>query len=120
MDGVILGRLGSINLVKKENTLQLECVLYGEDFCVNPSTQLFKAVLEFNDDGEEFIKAEANNKALITLWSWMSAAEVDNLNQLIGKHVSVQVENDELKDFQIISDEKFEELSKLTEEKTEN
>ena len=50
----------------------------------------------------------------------MSAAEVDNLNQLIGKHVSVQVENDELKDFQIISDEKFEELSKLTEEKTEN
>lgn len=120
MDGIILGKIGSINLVKRENTLQLECVLFGEGFCVNPSTQIFYATLEIDEDDKELVKAEANNKALIALWGWMSAAEVDNLNQLIGQPVAIQVENDELRDFQVISKEREQELLNLAEQHKED
>ena len=116
MNGTILGKVGAINIVKKQNTLQLDCVLYGEGFSVNPNVEIFHATLEI-EEGKDQIKAEANNKILMSIWTWMSFAEVDNLNQLIGQPVIIQVENDELKDFQIISKEQERDLLERNKEK---
>lgn len=122
MKGILLGHVGSINLTKVENRLQLECVLYGEGYCVNPSTNLFTATMDFNDEGKEQIRAEANNKALMSMWTWMESTGSTNLAQLTGQPVVIQVgDDDELIDFQIVSKEqeqKFLELSKEQEEKS--
>lgn len=122
MKGILLGHVGSINLTKVENRLQLECILYGEGYCVNPSTNLFTATMDFNDEGKEQIRAEANNKALMSMWTWMESTGSTNLAQLIGQPVVIQVgDDDELVDFQIVSKEqeqKFLELSKEQEEKS--
>lgn len=120
MKGILLGHVGSINLTKVENRLQLECILYGEGYCVNPSTNLFTATMDFNDEGKEQIRAEANNKALMSMWTWMESTGSTNLAQLTGQPVVIQVgDDDELVDFQIVSKEqeqKFLELSKEQEE----
>lgn len=122
MKGILLGHVGSINLTKVENRLQLECILYGEGYCVNPSTNLFTATMDFNDEGKEQIRAEANNKALMSMWTWMESTGSTNLAQLTGQPVVIQVgDDDELVDFQIVSKEqeqKFLELSKEQEEKS--
>lgn len=122
MKGILLGHVGSINLTKVENRLQLECILYGEGYCVNPSTNLFTATMDFNDEGKEQIRAEANNKALMSMWTWMESTSSTNLAQLTGQPVVIQVgDDDELVDFQIVSKEqeqKFLELSKEQEEES--
>lgn len=122
MKGILLGHVGSINLTKVENRLQLECILYGEGYCVNPSTNLFTATMDFNDEGKEQIRAEANNKALMSMWTWMESTGSTNLAQLTGQPVVIQVgDDDELVDFQIVSKEqeqKFLELSKEKEEES--
>lgn len=122
MKGILLGHVGSINLTKVENRLQLECILYGEGYCVNPSTNLFTATMDFNDEGKEQIRAEANNKALMSMWTWMESTGSTNLAQLTGQPVVIQVgDDDELVDFQIVSKEqeqKFLELSKEQEEES--
>lgn len=122
MKGILLGHVGSINLTKVENRLQLECVLYGEGYCVNPSTNLFTATMDFNDEGKEQIHAEANNKALMSIWAWMENTGTANLAQLTGQPVIIQVgDSEELVDFQIVSKEqeqKFLELAEKQEEKT--
>ena len=122
MKGILLGHVGSINLTKVENRLQLECILYGEGYCVNPSTNLFTATMDFNDEGKEQIRAEANNKALMSMWTWMESTDSTNLAQLTGQPVVIQVgDDDELVDFQIVSKEqeqKFLELSKEKEEES--
>lgn len=106
MKGVLLGHVGSINLTKVENRLQLECVLYGEGYCVNPSTNLFMATIQIDDEGKESVKAEANNNALMSMWTWMEATGSTNLSQLTGQPVVIQVgDEDELIDFQIVSKE---------------
>ena len=106
MKGILLGHVGSINLTKVENRLQLECILYGEGYCVNPSTNLFTATMDFNDEGKEQIRAEANNKALMSMWMWMESTGSTNIAQLTGQPVVIQVDdNDELVDFQIVSKE---------------
>ena len=121
MKGILLGHVGSINLTKVENRLQLECVLYGEGYCVNPSTNLFVATMDIDDEGKEHIKAEANNNTLMSIWGWMEATGSTNLAQLTGQSVVIQVgDDDELVDFQIVSKEqadKFLELSQKTEPK---
>lgn len=123
MKGILLGHVGSINLTKVENRLQLECILYGEGYCVNPSTNLFTATMDFNDEGKEQIRAEANNKALMSMWTWMESTGSTNLAQLTGKPVVIQVgDDDELVDFQIVSEEqeaKFLELSQKQDETEE-
>lgn len=120
MKGILLGHVGSINLTKVENRLQLECILYGEGYCVNPSTNLFTATMDFNDEGKEQIRAEANNKALMSMWTWMESTGSTNLAQLTGKPVVIQVgDDDELVDFQIVSEEqeaKFLELGQKQDE----
>lgn len=122
MKGILLGHVGSINLTKVENRLQLECILYGEGYCVNPSTNLFTATMDFNDEGKEQIRAETNNKALMSMWTWMESTGSTNLAQLTGQPVVIQVgDDDELVDFQIVSKEqeqKFLELSKEQEEES--
>lgn len=119
MKGILLGHVGSINLTKVENRLQLECVLYGEGYCVNPSANLFVATMDIDDEGKEHIKAEANNNTLMSIWGWMEATGSTNLAQLTGQFVVIQVgDDDELVDFQIVSKEqadKFLELSQKTE-----
>lgn len=106
MKGMLLGHVGAVNITKVENRLQLECVLYGEGYCVNPSTSLFTLTMDFDEYGEQRIRAEANNKALTSIWSWMEASKSTNLSQLIGRPVIIQVGDDEeLVDFQIISEE---------------
>ena len=67
MKGILLGHVGSINLTKVENRLQLECILYGEGYCVNPSTNLFTATMDFNDEGKEQIRAEATKSLINSL-----------------------------------------------------
>ena len=123
MKGILLGHVGSINLTKVENRLQLECILYGEGYCVNPSTNLFTATMDFNDEGKEQIRAEANNKALMSMWVWMESTGSTNLAQLTGQPVVIQVDdNDELVDFQIVSKEqeaKFLELGQKQDETKE-
>ena len=123
MKGILLGHVGSINLTKVENRLQLECILYGEGYCVNPSTNLFTATLDFDDEGKEQIRAEANNKALMSMWTWMESTGSTNLAQLTGKPVVIQVgDDDELVDFQIVSEEqeaKFLELGQKQDETEE-
>ena len=123
MKGILLGHVGSINLTKVENRLQLECILYGEGYCVNPSTNLFTATMDFNDEGKEQIRAEANNKALMSMWMWMESTGSTNIAQLTGQPVVIQVDdNDELVDFQIVSKEqeaKFLELSQKQDETEE-
>lgn len=123
MKGILLGHVGSINLTKVENRLQLECILYGEGYCVNPSTNLFTATMDFNDEGKEQIRAEANNKALMSMWTWMESTGSTNLAQLTGKPVVIQVgDDDELVDFQIVSEEqeaKFLELGQKHDETEE-
>ena len=116
MNGLLLGHVGAINLTKVENRLQLECVLYGEGYCVNPSANLFHITLEVDENDQETVQAEANNNMLASLWTWMEATGCDNMLQLTGKPVMIHVENDELKDFQIIPEEKEKELRKLQEE----
>lgn len=114
MKGILLGHVGSINLTKVENRLQLECVLYGEGYCVNPSTNLFVATMDIDAEGKEHIKAEANNNTLMSIWSWMEATGSTNLAQLTGQSVVIQVgDDDELVDFQIISKEQADKLLKL-------
>lgn len=123
MKGILLGHVGSINLTKVENRLQLECILYGEGYCVNPSTNLFTATMDFNDEGKEQIRAEANNKALMSMWMWMESTGSTNIAQLTGQPVVIQVDdNDELVDFQIVSKEqeaKFLELGQKQDETEE-
>ena len=123
MKGILLGHVGSINLTKVENRLQLECILYGEGYCVNPSTNLFTATMDFNDEGKEQIRAEANNKALMSMWMWMESTGSTNIAQLTGQPVVIQVDdNDELVDFQIVSKEqeaKFLELGQKQNETEE-
>lgn len=123
MKGILLGHVGSINLTKVENRLQLECILYGEGYCVNPSTNLFTATMDFNDEGKEQIRAEANNKALMSMWMWMESTGSNNIAQLTGQPVVIQVDdNDELVDFQIVSKEqeaKFLELGQKQNETEE-
>ena len=123
MKGILLGHVGSINLTKVENRLQLECILYGDGYCVNPSTNLFTATMDFNDEGKEQIRAEANNKALMSMWMWMESTGSTNIAQLTGQPVVIQVDdNDELVDFQIVSKEqeaKFLELGQKQNETEE-
>ena len=121
MKGILLGHVGSINLTKVENRLQLECILYGEGYCVNPSTNLFTATMDFNDEGKEQIRAEANNKALMSMWTWMESTGSTNLAQLTGQPVVIQVgEDDELVDFQIVSKEQEKKFLELSKEQEEN
>lgn len=120
MKGILLGHVGSINLTKVENRLQLECILYGEGYCVNPSTNLFTATMDFNDEGKEQIRAEANNKALMSMWTWMESTGSTNLAQLTGQPVVIQVgDDDELVDFQIVSKEQEQKFLELASEKEE-
>jgi hypothetical protein len=78
--------------------------------------------MDFNDEGKEQIRAEANNKALMSMWTWMESTGSTNLAQLTGQPVVIQVgDDDELVDFQIVSKEqeqKFLELSKEQEEES--
>lgn len=121
MKGILLGHVGSINLTKVENRLQLECILYGEGYCVNPSTNLFTATMDFNDEGKEQIRAEANNKALMSMWTWMESTGSTNLAQLTGQPVVIQVgDDDELVDFQIVSKEQEQKFLELSKEQEEN
>ena len=121
MKGILLGHVGSINLTKVENRLQLECILYGEGYCVNPSTNLFTATMDFNDEGKEQIRAEANNKALMSMWTWMESTGSTNLAQLTGQPVVIQVgDDDELVDFQIVSKEQEQKFLELSNEQEEN
>ena len=121
MKGILLGHVGSINLTKVENRLQLECILYGEGYCVNPSTNLFTATMDFNDEGKEQIRAEANNKALMSMWTWMESTGSTNLTQLTGQPVVIQVgDDDELVDFQIVSKEQEQKFLELSKEQEEN
>ena len=120
MKGILLGHVGSINLTKVENRLQLECILYGEGYCVNPSTNLFTATMDFNDEGKEQIRAEANNKALMSMWMWMESTGSTNIAQLTGQPVVIQVDdNDELVDFQIVSKEQEAKFLELGQKQTE-
>lgn len=120
MKGILLGHVGSINLTKIENRLQLECVLYGEGYCVNPSANLFVATMDIDDEGKESIKAEANNNMLMSIWTWMEATGSTNLSQLTGQSVVIQVgDDDELIDFQIISKEQEAKFLELNQKQTE-
>jgi hypothetical protein len=119
MDGVILGRMGSIHLAKRENTLQLECVLFGEGYCVNPSTPVFNVTLDISEDNEESVKAESNNVTMMSIWTWMTTAGVKYMSHLEGHPVLIQVENDELKNFQVITEERAAELVELSQKQEE-
>lgn len=119
MDGVILGRMGSIHLAKRDNTLQLECVLFGEGYCVNPATQVFNVTLDLDSDSKESIKAESNNVTMMSIWTWMTTAGVKYMSHLEGHPVLIQVENDELKSFQVITEERAKELAELSEKSQE-
>ncbi len=124
MKGLLLGKVGSMNLVKFENRLRLECVLVGEGFCVNPSADLFTLTLDIDSEDKENIKAEANNSILASIWNWMSAVDATDFNQLVGRDVVLQVEDDDtVSNFNIVSKEeveKFQELLKKQEEKPES
>ena len=121
MKGVLLGHVGSINLTRVENRLQLECVLYGEGYCVNPSTNLFMATIQIDDEGKEFVKAEANNNALMSMWTWMEATGSTNLSQLNGQPVVIRVgDEDEFIDFQIISKEEENKFLELSQKQAES
>lgn len=121
----MLGKVGSMNLVKHENKLRLECVLIGNGFCINPSADLFTLTLDIDTEDKESIRSEANNTAFAAIWNWMSAVNATEFHQLIGRDVVIQVEDDDtVSNFNIVSAEeaeKFQELlKKQEEEKTEN
>ena len=64
------------------------------------------ATIQIDDEGKESVKAEANNNALMSMWTWMEATGSTNLSQLTGQPVVIQVgDEDELVDFQIVSKE---------------
>lgn len=125
MKGLMLGKVGSMNLVKHENKLRLECVLIGNGFCINPSADLFTLTLDIDTEDKESIKSEANNTAFAAIWNWMSAVNATEFHQLIGHDVVIQVEDDDtVSNFNIVSEketEKFQELLRKQEkEKIEN
>lgn len=124
LKGLLLGKVGSMNLTKFENKLRLECVLVGEGFCVNPSTDLFTLTLDIDAEDKESIKTEANNAIFASIWNWMSAVDATDFNQLVGRDVVLQVNDDDtVTNFNIVSKEeaeKFQELFKKQEEEKNN
>lgn len=123
MKGLLLGKVGSMNLVKFENKLRLECVLVGDGFCVNPSADLFTLTLDIDSEDKENIKTESNNAIFAAIWNWMAAVEATDFNQLVGRDVVLQIaEDDTVSNFNIVSKaeaEKFQELLKKQQEEAE-
>ena len=116
MNGLLLGKIGALNIIKKDNSLLLDCVLVGEGYCLNPATKIFTITLDFNEEGKEDYKAETNNNLLFSLWSWMTAAKVDNFNQLIGQNVVIEVKEDVVINFHVVDKEESERLMNIAKE----
>jgi hypothetical protein len=56
---------------------------------------------------------------MMSIWTWMTTAGVKYMSHLEGHPVLIQVENEELKNFQVITEERAAELVELSQKQEE-